>query len=168
MPRHGRARRRRSRRSVAPRRLGAWIGWITAVALYAYVGEPARRAAFPEGAFQGRVSAVVDGDTFHVAGFSPSVRLWGVDAPERNETGFFEAGAALSRFIRGRTLKCEIVERDRYGRAVARCHREDGADISALMIDSGAAAEYFRYTHGRYAIERWLRSAQADTSSDRR
>lgn len=158
MARRRTGRRGRSRRLLSPRRVGSTIGWLLAVAVYAFFGEPARRSIWPEGAFEGRVARVVDGDTFHVEGVGPPVRLWGVDAPERDEDGFFEAGAALVQFVRGRTLRCEIVDRDRYGRVVARCRRDDGADVSRLMIESGAAAEYWRYTQGRYAIERLTRA----------
>lgn len=138
------------------RRLGSVLGWLAAVVFYALVGEPARRAAFPEASFEGRVVRVVDGDTLVVEGVTPRVRLWGVDAPERTEEGYFEAGAALVGFVRGRALSCDVVERDRYGRVVARCTRDDGEDVGALMINSGAADEYWRYTQGRYTIERWL------------
>jgi endonuclease YncB( thermonuclease family) len=149
-------RRRRTRRVLSRRRIGSAIGYVAAVVIYVGVFEPLRREIWPESAFQGRVTHVVDGDTFHVAGIAPAIRLWGVDAPEKDQEGYFDAGAALSKFTKGRTLACEIVDRDRYGRAVARCEREDGEDVSRLMIESGAAAEYWRYTHGRYTIERWL------------
>lgn len=152
MARRRSRRRRRTSRLFNSRRIGSALGWLVAVVLYAWVAEPARRAIFPESAFAGRVSRIVDGDTFHVEGVEAAIRLWGVDAPERDESGYFEAGAALSEFIRGRTLSCEVVERDRYGRAVARCRREDREDVSALMIYSGAAEEYWRYTQGRYAL----------------
>lgn len=138
---------------------------MLAIFLFAWIGEPARRAMFPEGSFEGRVTHVVDGDTFRVAGVGPAVRLWGVDAPEKEEPGYEAAGAALKGFVRGQTLACDLVERDRYGRAVARCRREDGADVSALMIGSGTAEEYWRYTQGRYALERLARKLGAARES---
>lgn len=151
------ARRRKTRRVLTRRRIGSAIGYVAAIVLYVGVFEPLRREIWPERSFEGRITRVVDGDTFHVAGVAPAIRLWGVDAPEKDEDGFLEAGAALANFTRGHTLSCDVVDRDRYGRAVARCAREDGQDISALMIRSGAAAEYWRYTHGRFAIERMTR-----------
>ena len=163
MARRRGTRRFRSRRVFTKRRIGSALGWLAAVALYGWFGEPARRAIFPEGSFEGRVTHVVDGDTFHVSGVRPAVRLWGVDAPEKDEDGYFEAGATLEGFVRGARLSCDVVDRDRYGRTVARCRRQDGADISALMINSGAAEEYWRYTQGRYAIERMVRGLRAKT-----
>lgn len=157
MARRRRKRRIGPRRILTQRRIGSALGSFLALAAYAWIGEPLRRAIWPEGSFEGRVAYVVDGDTFHVAGVDPAIRLWGVDAPEKGADGYFEAGTALAGFVRGQILFCDVVDRDRYGRAVARCRRKDGEDISALMINSGAAEEYFRYTQGRYAIERWAR-----------
>lgn len=153
-------RRLKSRRVFTRRRIGSAIGYVAAIVLYVGVFEPFRREVWPESAFEGRVTHVVDGDTFHVEGIAPAIRLWGVDAPEKDEDGYFEAGAALTKFTRGRTLSCDVVDRDRYRRSVARCKLEDGEDLSALMINSGAAQEYWRYTHGRYAAERWLKGGK--------
>ena len=38
---------------------------------------------------------VVDGDSLYLQGIKKQIRLWGVDAPERNEKGFKQATAAL-------------------------------------------------------------------------
>jgi micrococcal nuclease len=37
--------------------------------------------------FNGAVARVVDGDTFYLSGIKPSIRVWGLDAPERKQTG---------------------------------------------------------------------------------
>ncbi|NWG92177.1 MAG: thermonuclease family protein [Parvularculaceae bacterium] len=103
--------------------------------------------------YRGRVARIVDGDTFYLEGLATRIRLWGVDAPERNETGFDEATATLAGLVFGRTLACEHVDIDPYRRIVARCYLEDGADLSEAMIDSGAAEEYLRFTHGYYGGE---------------
>lgn len=96
---------------------------------------------------------IVDGDTLYLEGVSTSVRLWGVDAPERDEEGFDEATQTLARLVDGETLSCERIDTDRYRRIVARCYFNDGRDLSEQMIDSGAATEFLRYTRGYYAGE---------------
>ena len=72
---------------------------------------------------------VVDGDTFSVG--PERVRLWGVDAPEgrqvcQNAQGQGYACGDVARdqlvgLIGGRAVRCEVRDRDPYGRAVARC-----------------------------------------------
>lgn len=94
---------------------------------------------------------VVDGDTLYLKGVATRIRLWGVDAPEREELGFDEATQALAALVAGQTLSCEHVDTDRYLRIVARCYFADGRDLSQAMIDSGAAREYLRFTQGYYS-----------------
>jgi endonuclease YncB( thermonuclease family) len=98
----------------------------------------------------GRPARIVDGDTFYLEGVKSRLRVWGVDAPEKDEAGFAEATQALTSLIAGRTLACEEMDRDRYQRIVARCTLEDGRDIARVMIDIGAASEMVRYSGGYY------------------
>jgi endonuclease YncB( thermonuclease family) len=101
--------------------------------------------------FQGTVSKIVDGDTFYVAGEKIRIRLWGLDAPEMDDPGGAAAKRALSKIAEGAIARCAEVDRDRFQRIVARCFTADGADITALMIRSGTAKEYLRFTKGYYA-----------------
>lgn len=96
---------------------------------------------------------VVDGDTLYLEGVATRIRLWGVDAPEREEPGFDEATQMLAGLVTGETLSCEHVDTDRYLRIVARCYFADGRDLSEAMIESGAATEYLRFTQGYYSGE---------------
>ncbi len=96
---------------------------------------------------------IVDGDTFYLEGVSTRIRLWGVDAPERDEEGFDQATQTLTRLVDGETLSCEHIDTDPYERLVARCYFNDGRDLSEQMIDSGVATEYLRYTRGYYSGE---------------
>lgn len=98
----------------------------------------------------GAVARVVDGDTFYLDGVETRMRLWGVDAPEKDEVGAMEATEALANLVAGRTLACEEMDRDRYGRIVARCALDDGRDIARVLIDIGAATEMLRYSGGYY------------------
>jgi endonuclease YncB( thermonuclease family) len=97
-----------------------------------------------------RASRIVDGDTLYLEGVATRIRLWGLDAPEREDAGYDAATQALSGLVSGRMLACEQIDTDRYGRIVARCYTEDGRDVSGAMIKSGAAREYLRYSHGYY------------------
>jgi endonuclease YncB( thermonuclease family) len=96
---------------------------------------------------------VVDGDTFDVGG--TRVRLHGVDAPENAQTCLDEDGDSWAcgdwatdgarDLWEGRPATCEIIETDRYGRAVSRC-AVGGLDIGATLVSRGMALAYVEYS----------------------
>jgi endonuclease YncB( thermonuclease family) len=97
------------------------------------------------GTLESRVSKVLDGDTFTLSGESRRIRVWGLDAPEWDQRGGSNATATLRSLISGETLRCNVMDIDRYGRLVGQCFLPDGRDIAAEMIRSGAATEYCKY-----------------------
>lgn len=105
-------------------------------------------------------ATVVDGDTLTVAG--SRIRLHGVDAPEASQVCTrdgvpWRCGAdvteALRRFLRGREVACTPVERDRFGRVVARC-RAGGEDLAAWLVREGLAVAYTDFSW-RYVPQEW-------------
>lgn len=95
---------------------------------------------------------VVDGDTIKIEG--ERIRLHGIDAPERRQTcrrGGEEyacgigATKALSALMGGRGVACRSVDRDRYGRTVAKCF-VGGRDINEWMVREGWAVAYRKYS----------------------
>jgi micrococcal nuclease len=119
------------------------------LAVLLLVSTSVARAEAPPG-LDAKVSKVGDGDTFTLRGESRRIRVWGLDAPERNDPGGAAATAALRGLISGRLLHCDVLDIDRYGRLVAQCFLPDGRDIAAAMIRSGVATEYCRYSRGFY------------------
>lgn len=95
---------------------------------------------------------VVDADTLDVGG--TRVRLFGIDAPEWNQTceaegadwacGAWATDQARLRF-EGQEARCVAVDRDRYGRVVARCFVKD-QDIGRQLVQEGVAFAYRRYS----------------------
>ncbi|MDT8855281.1 thermonuclease family protein [Paracoccaceae bacterium Fryx2] len=104
------------------------------------------------------VARVIDGDTLEVAG--QRVRLFGIDAPERDQTcdrngevwacGQW-AGAMLAGALTG-PVSCAVQDHDRYGRAVAICHA-GGRDLGRALVEAGAARAYLRYSDRYAAVE---------------
>lgn len=103
-----------------------------------------------EPSFDGIVKSVTDGDTFRMVNLKSAIRVWGLDAPERDEAGEYAATYALSELISDQLLHCYIKDVDRFGRIVGQCFLPDGRDIAAVMIQLNAAQEYCRYSGGFY------------------
>ena len=125
---------------------------ICALILASMISAAATQRAVADdlGTIEARVARVVDGDTFKLSGQSQSIRVWGLDAPERNKAGGSAATAALNALISGQTLSCVVVDIDRYQRLVGQCFLPDSRDITAAMIMTGTATEYCRYSKGFY------------------
>lgn len=102
---------------------------------------------------------VPDGDSLKIDG--ERIRLAGIDAPElgqkcKREGISYDCGItardALLGLIGDSQVKCEKVATDRYRRTVARCF-VNGEELGSLMVRSGWALDYRRYSKGRYAGE---------------
>jgi micrococcal nuclease len=100
--------------------------------------------------FSGRVTRIVDGDTFWISSQDVRIRVWGLDAPETRDPGGAAATAELTRLIAAETLYCRQRDIDRYGRIVGQCFLPDGRDITAAMIASGTAREFCRFSRNHY------------------
>jgi len=106
------------------------------------------------------IARVIDGDTIVVG--DTHIRLWGIDAPERQQTwqgkkgDVYECGrdsaAVLRELTRDRRIECTPRDHDRYGRIVAVCRTETG-EINAAMVRRGWAVDFTKYSHGRYQPE---------------
>lgn len=98
--------------------------------------------------FSGLVTSVTDGDTFRIG--SVRVRIWGIDAPERNEAGAGAATRALTALAAGREVTCRLRDIDRYGRAVGQCF-VSGRDVAAELVSTyGVARDWPKYSGGYY------------------
>lgn len=109
---------------------------------------------------------VVDGDTIKVRLDSGpiSIRLHGIDAPERRQARGSAATKALRSLLEGESLEIEPVEQsDGYGRMVAKV-RVRGDDVNARMVESGYAWAYRRYLRRGPGDERYCQ-LEADARS---
>jgi endonuclease YncB( thermonuclease family) len=100
----------------------------------------------------GRAS-VIDGDTIEIHG--TRIRLFAIDAVESHQscTTFTgqrwpcgrKSALALADLIGTRPVSCTPLDRDRYGRIVARCFNA-GQDIAAWSVANGWALAWARYS----------------------
>ncbi len=91
-----------------------------------------------------RVVSVIDGDTIIVEG-NRTVRLLGIDTPERGEPFYAKARDALRRAIGTRPVRlvsCREEQRDRYGRLLAFVEA-DRTDSGAELLRLGLARTLF-------------------------
>jgi len=92
----------------------------------------------------------VDGDTITAGG--QAVRLWGIDAPEMNRAAGKRAAGHLRQLIQGAEITCRIKDVDAYERIVGQCFDAQGSDLACLMVQSGNAQDWPRFSGGHYKV----------------
>lgn len=103
---------------------------------------------------RGRISSIVDGDTFDVTvqSHTVTVRLLGIDTPEKlggprpAECFGSEATAFAHQLVPVGSdvwLSRDRETRDQYGRLLAWIHRDDGVLVNLAMVESGHASALF-------------------------
>ncbi len=66
-----------------------------------------------------KVNKIVDGDTFKIAGSSKSVRIRGIDAPEKGQRGYKAATNKLENLIGGKEVELKNKVIGPYKRTIA-------------------------------------------------
>ena len=112
--------------------------------------------------FEGVVSWVYDGDTVLVKshGVKISVRLWGIDTPEKKQPGGRDALRYLIKMTRRRKVRIKPIESGIYGRLIAKIYVKEKC-INLEMIKAGYAWWYERYSKGWTAGKEAQAEAQA-------
>jgi len=98
---------------------------------------------------QYRVVGIVDGDTVKV--LSPDnrqmkCRLFGVEAPEKNQAYGQQSKQSLSDLIFQKTVDVNVVDQDQYGRSVCRIFL-NGVDVNKVQVQRGLAWWHRRYSN---------------------
>ena len=111
-------------------------------------------------------AAAVDGDTLDIRG--TRVRLFGIDAPEHDQTcrragKVYPCGQEAVMALRGllgrQSVSCQKRDTDRYGRTVAVC-RVGSTDVNGWMVGQGHALAYREYGTDYVAQENAARAAR--------
>lgn len=114
-------------------------------------------------------ATVIDGDSLIIQ--NVHVRLWGVDAPETEQTctdaedrryncGLL-ASDVMTEETAGATVSCYRVATDQYGRMVGVCNSR-GRDLGEVMVRRGFAVDYAYFSGGKY------RGAELEARTERR
>ncbi len=80
---------------------------------------------------------VLDGDLI-------KVRLYGVDAPEKDQDFGYESKKALMNYVSNKTIEIDIKSKDRYGRSVGILY-VDGRNINEELLRDGYVWYYEQY-----------------------
>lgn len=99
------------------------------------------------GVLSGRVVKVTDGDTLTLRTpdwYEYTIRLHGIDAPERDQPYGDSATNALTRLLNRRQVNVTIEDIDRYNRLVGTIESE-GNNINLVMVRTGHAWWYQQY-----------------------
>ena len=97
--------------------------------------------------FTGKVVSITDGDTISVMHEARplTVRLDGIDCPERGQDFSQRAKQFTSDLAFGQTVDVDVRDVDRYGRLVARVSAQ-GRDVSVALVRAGMAWHYKQYS----------------------
>lgn len=132
---------------------------------------PARRVAC-------QVVGIMDGDTIKVRvdGVQTTVRLEGIDAPERKQAYGTKAKEQLAALLEGKAVSIVPQGKDRYGRVLARVMavggmskseirnpKAEAVDVNVAMVRSGYAWQFVRYDRSAE-----LAAAQRDAAAAKR
>lgn len=106
----------------------------------------------PLGLFACAILWVHDGDTLRCRGVTESIRLYAMDAPEMPgacrhgrqcvDGDPYASRDNLRRLVAGRAVKCQQIDRDRYGRVIAQCWA-GAQDLSCAQVSGGFAIERY-------------------------
>jgi endonuclease YncB( thermonuclease family) len=110
---------------------------------------------------------VIDGDSLREG--QTEIRLYGIDAPEyrqtcrdASQTEFpcgKRAAQELRSLVRGAEVKCQSLETDRYGRAVATC-LVGHININREMVAKGWAVAFIQFGSDYVLVEKQARAAK--------
>lgn len=113
----------------------------------------------------GTVQRVLDGDSVIVraSGRDIEVRLGEIDTPEKGQPYAETSRKALQGMLLGKRVRLQVLDRDRYGRTVARVYRlPEELWINAELVRRGHA-----WVYGRHARDERLYDIERDAQARR-
>ena len=98
--------------------------------------------------YSATVVKVSDGDTIHVMkkdGHKVKIRLYGIDAPEKQQAFGRVSRDHLQKLLRSRAVSVEPLYQDKYRRTVALVWLGTSRLVNEIMVDNGLAWHYPQY-----------------------
>ena len=91
---------------------------------------------------------VIDGDTIRIK--STKIRLFGIDAPEEDQSWGRKSKWAMLDICRGQIITVSLNGTRSYDRLVGTCFLPDGTDIGAEIVKRGLALDLPEFSYGKY------------------
>ncbi len=115
--------------------------------------------------FSGLVVGVADGDTISVLRDhrAVTVRLAGIDAPEKAQAFGQRAKQFAASLAFGKTVTVHVIGRDRYLRLLGEVALPDGRSLNQELVRAGFAWWFRKYSH-----DQWLAHLEAEAREGRR
>ncbi|MCR6591200.1 thermonuclease (Snase-like) [Campylobacter insulaenigrae] len=117
---------------------------------------------------QAKVVEVIDGDTIRVVvnNKEQKVRLFGIDAPEKNQAYGQISKKFLNAIVLNKEVTLSIKDEDKYGRILAIVYLND-KDINQIMVKNGYAWAYEHYSDLYLNMQNIARSAKKGLWEDK-
>lgn len=106
------------------------------------------QVSFASETITGKVVRVADGDTITVLTLGNQqvkVRFYGVDCPEKKQAFGQRARQFTASMVAGQQVDVEVINTDRYGRAVGVIISPDGTNVNQALLANGFAWYYGQY-----------------------
>ncbi|WP_291952766.1 thermonuclease family protein [Campylobacter sp.] len=117
---------------------------------------------------QAKVVEVIDGDTIKVIikQKESKIRLFGIDAPEKNQAYGQISKKFLSAIVLNKEVTLSIKDEDKYGRILAIVYLND-KDINQIMVKNGYAWAYEYYSDLYLNVQNIAKSAKKGLWEDK-
>lgn len=117
--------------------------------------------------FYGRVTRIADGDTIHVLrnDGDVTVRLHGIDCPEKSQPFGREAGRFAAEMVSGKRVLVRVMDIDRYGRLVGIVSVDNEGlreVLNEFLVAAGLAWWYRQYAPGDRNLARLEETARRE------
>lgn len=92
----------------------------------------------------------MDGDTFKLLTQDSTVikvRLANIYCPEKKQPFSQRAKAFTSQSIFGKTVRIDVLKKDRYRRSIANVFYNDSLNLSSQLVKNGLAWHYIKYSN---------------------
>lgn len=91
----------------------------------------------------------MDGDTFKLLTQDSTeikVRLANIDCPEKKQPFSQKAKDFTSQAIFGKTVRIDVLKKDRYKRSIANVYYNDSLNLGTQLVKNGLAWHYIKYS----------------------
>ena len=104
----------------------------------------------------GKVIGVSDGDTIKVLyqDTQIKIRLYGIDAPEKNQDFGTKAKLFASHLVFGKDVTVRLIKKERYGRMIGEVWLLDGRSLNQELVKEGYAWWYKSFAPKDKELER--------------